>query len=78
MPPSANTPAIEQTTVDSPEPKLSADELASIVLAYHDGDHMAAIKALLEDTQHLRYQLALTQAAMSRGLTRGWVPSFER
>ncbi|TCR82282.1 hypothetical protein EV561_111187 [Rhizobium sp. BK376] len=39
---------------------------------------MAAIKALLEDTQHLRFQLALTQAAMSKGLTRGWVPSFER
>ncbi|KAA0695424.1 hypothetical protein DTW90_22940 [Neorhizobium sp. P12A] len=75
---SSNTPAIEQATTGSAEPELSASELASIVPAYHDGDPMAAIKALLEDTQHLRYQLALTQAAMSKGLTRGWVPSFER
>jgi hypothetical protein len=47
-------------------------------LSYHDGDARAAIATLLEDCRHLRLQLALAEGAMSRGMTRGWVPSFER
>ncbi|WP_137136709.1 hypothetical protein [Rhizobium sp. FKY42] len=47
-------------------------------LAYHDGDPMATIETLLEDLRHLRQQLVLAEGAMSRGMTRGWSPSFER
>lgn len=47
-------------------------------LAWHQGDARAAIATLIEDCRHLRHQLALTEGAMSRGMTRGWAPSFER
>ncbi|WP_377292694.1 hypothetical protein [Rhizobium sp. SG2393] len=48
------------------------------VLSYHAGDVRAAIQTLLKDCVHLREQLALTEAAISRGMTRGWRPAFER
>lgn len=47
-------------------------------LAWHNGDARAAIATLMEDCRHLRLQLALAQGAMSRGMTRGWSPSFDR
>ena len=49
-----------------------------LALAYHDGDAVATIATLLEDLKHLRQQLVLAEGAMSRGITRGWRPSFER
>lgn len=48
------------------------------VVAFHDGNVRAAITTLLLDCHHLRLQLALTEGAMSRGMTRGWTPTFER
>ncbi|MGO7181066.1 hypothetical protein ACCT14_08360 [Rhizobium brockwellii] len=48
------------------------------VIAYHRGDTHAAIDTLLEDIRHLRRQLALTEGAMSRGMARGWRPSYHR
>ncbi|MBY5717643.1 hypothetical protein HFO33_13825 [Rhizobium leguminosarum] len=48
------------------------------VLAYHEEDARAAIGTLLEDIKHLRRQLALTEGAMSRGMARGWRPSYDR
>ncbi len=48
------------------------------VLAYHDGNVEATIATLLEDLRFLRQQLALAEGAMSRGMTRGWRPSYER
>ncbi len=47
-------------------------------LAWHDDDPRATIATLLEDIRYLRQQLALAEGTMSRGMTRGWVPSFER
>ena len=47
-------------------------------LVWHGGDARAAIATLLDDCRHLRLQLSLTEAAMSRGFTRGWSPSSER
>jgi hypothetical protein len=47
-------------------------------LAYHDEDAKATIATLLGDIKHLRLQLALAEAAMSQGMTRGWKPKFER
>ncbi|MBY5408628.1 hypothetical protein HFO98_09100 [Rhizobium leguminosarum] len=52
-------------------------ELADVV-AYHNGDMRAAIGTLLEDIRHLRRQLALAEGAMSRGMARGWRPSYDR
>ncbi len=49
-----------------------------IVLAYHDGNARAAIETLLKDCQDLRLQLALAEGAMSKGMTRGWSPRYER
>jgi len=54
------------------------DRQIEAALAWHDDDPRATIATLLEDILYLRQQLALAEAAMSRGMTRGWVPSFER
>ncbi|MBB3913161.1 hypothetical protein [Rhizobium fabae] len=48
------------------------------VLAWHDDNARAAIRSLLDDCKHLRQQLALAERAMSRGMTRGWTPRYER
>lgn len=48
------------------------------VLAWHEGDARQAIRTLLDDCRHLKLQLALTEGAMSHGMTRGWLPSYER
>lgn len=53
------------------------DELAEVI-AYHGGDTRAAIATLLADVRHLRQQLALAEGAMSRGMARGWRPSYDR
>lgn len=57
--------------------QCEADPVAHLV-AWHDGDHRAAIETLMEDVRHLRAQLALATAAMSAGYTRGWAPTEER
>ncbi|RWX08352.1 hypothetical protein EHI45_24050 [Rhizobium leguminosarum] len=54
------------------------DDERAKVIAYHRGDAHAAIDTLLEDIRHLRRQLALTEGAMSRGMARGWQPSYHR
>jgi hypothetical protein len=60
--------------------KAASDEQREIeaVLAYHEEDARAAIGTLLDDIKHLRRQLALTEGAMSRGMARGWRPSYDR
>ncbi|MEF3128743.1 hypothetical protein [Rhizobium leguminosarum] len=60
-----------------------ADELPpeceiEAVLVWHDDNARAAIGTLLDDIRHLRHQLALTEGAMSRGMTRGWRPIYDR
>lgn len=64
--------AEHQTPEPIPEDPVEA------ALAWHQGDARAAIATLIEDCRHLRHQLALAEGAMSRGMTRGWTPSFER
>ncbi|UIK18018.1 hypothetical protein [Rhizobium leguminosarum] len=65
-----------------PERDVSADgderQEIEAVLAYHDADAWAAIGTLLEDIRHLRRQLALAEGVMSRGMARGWRPSYDR
>ncbi|MGF9694678.1 hypothetical protein AAIH46_17800 [Rhizobium sp. 0TCS1.26] len=55
-----------------------AENEVGAALAYHGGDARAAVATLLDDCRHLRLQLALAEGATSRGMTRGWRPSFER
>ncbi|CCM78323.1 hypothetical protein [Rhizobium mesoamericanum] len=61
-----------------PTTKEDVDFEVQAALAWHDDDVNATIATLLEDIRHLRCQLALTEGAMSRGMTRGWKPAFER
>ncbi|MBN9983095.1 hypothetical protein [Rhizobium laguerreae] len=58
----------------------ASDERQEIeaVLAYYDADARAAIGTLLDGIRHLRRQLALAEGAMSRGMTRGWRPDYDR
>lgn len=67
-------PAANQT---QSEPQTEVNELEA-VLAYHDGDALAAIETLLADCRHLRQQLVLVEGIMSRGMARGWSPRFDR
>ena len=48
----------------------------SVVLGLFEGDASATIAALLAELQFVRGQLALCEAGMSVGFTRGWVPTF--
>lgn len=59
-------------------PEESPQDPVDAALAWHDGNARAAIATLIEDCRHLRNQLALAEGAMSRGMTRGWLPSFDR
>jgi hypothetical protein len=61
-----------------PAKEIDADCDVEAALAFHDDDAKATIATLLADIKHLRLQLALAEAAMSHGMTRGWTPSFER
>ncbi|NEI74995.1 hypothetical protein GR212_36305 [Rhizobium lusitanum] len=54
------------------EPELDPIDAA---LALHDGDACATIGAALIMLQFVRGQLALTEAAMSQGFTRGFRPA---
>ncbi len=58
--------------------KIEQDYEVEAALAFHDDDAKATIATLLEDIKHLRMQLALAEVAMSRGITRGWAPKYER
>ncbi|TCM71245.1 hypothetical protein [Rhizobium sp. BK068] len=61
-----------------PMTKEDLDFEVQAALAWHDDDVNATIATLLEDIRHLRHQLALTEGVVSRGMTRGWKPEFER
>jgi len=61
-----------------PMTKEDFDFEVQAALAWHDDDVLATVATLLGDIRHLREQLALTEGAMSRGMARGWKPSYER
>ncbi|MFS2151440.1 hypothetical protein [Rhizobium sp. Rhizsp42] len=64
--------------LNKPAKEIDADFEVEAALAFHDDDAKATIATLLADVKYLRLQLALAEAAMSHGMTRGWTPSFER
>jgi hypothetical protein len=57
------------------EPKF--DPIDAILEA-HGGDARAAIADLIGRCQHLRYQLSIASVVVSKGMTRGWAPSFDQ
>ncbi|MGO7673871.1 hypothetical protein ACC817_28615 [Rhizobium ruizarguesonis] len=63
---------------EQPISEAVEDDERAKVIAYHRGDAHTAIDTLLEDIRHLRRQLALAEGAMSRGMTRGWRPDYDR
>lgn len=60
------------------EDLLPPETEVDAALAWHEGDARATIETLLADLRHLRTQLALTEGAMSAGMTRGWRPDYGR
>ncbi len=56
--------------------KLDLDPVDA-ALALYGGDARATIAAALDMLQFIRGQLALTEAAMSHGFTRGFRPGYE-
>jgi hypothetical protein len=65
---------------DDPVEPVAEEEvdLAESVLTAHGGDALAAIRSLLEDADFLRDQLYIASNLMSRGISRGWRPQYER
>lgn len=64
-----------EATVVVEEPGFDSIEA---ILAAHDGNARAAIEDLVHRIQHLRYQLSLASAVVSKGMTRGWTPSLDQ
>jgi hypothetical protein len=64
-----------EAAVVTEEPELDPIEA---ILAAHSGDARAAVADLVHRIQHLRLELSLASAAMSKGLTRGWAPSLDQ
>lgn len=60
------------------QPSADVFDPIEAALAYHNGDVRATITTLLADCRHLREQLVIAASCVSKGLTRGWTPEFER
>lgn len=70
---------IPNVTEDETDTQSPPDiDLAESVLTAHKGDALAAIRSLLEDADFLRDQLYIASSLMSRGISRGWRPRYER
>ncbi|PKA45129.1 hypothetical protein CWR43_04875 [Rhizobium sullae] len=63
---------------ETPPEGTDLDWEVQAILAFHDDDAKAAIETLLLDCKYLRHQLALAESVLSRGITRGWSPKYER
>lgn len=73
----------QQLALDIPDAETGTQsptdvDLAVSVLTAHDGDALAAIRSLLEDADFLRDQLFIASSLMSKGISRGWRPQYER
>lgn len=53
-------------------------DLAMSVLDAAGGDPLVAIRSLLADADFLRDQLFIASSRMSKGISRGWKPKYER
>lgn len=65
--------------VEDPDTQSAGDvDLAASVLKAHGGDPLEAIRSLLADADFLRDQLWIASSLMSKGISRGWKPQYER
>ena len=64
--------------IDAAEPAAVEVDLVDSVLHACGGDHRLAIRELLEDADFLRDQLYIASELMSKGMSRGWRPRYER
>lgn len=70
---------IPNVTEDETDTQSVAEvDLAESVLKAAGGDALAAIRSLLDDADFLRDQLFIASNLMSRGISRGWKPKYER
>lgn len=59
-------------------PELDSLDPVNVRVTDHQGDARAAVATFVADCRQLREQLALTECVMSRGLPRGWLPTYAR
>ena len=70
--------ALDIPTEESGTQSTSEVDLTVSVLRAHDGDPLEAIRNLLADADFLRNQLWIASNLMSKGISRGWKPQYER
>ncbi|WP_142627952.1 hypothetical protein [Rhizobium sp. P007] len=70
--------ALEIPAVETDTQSPAEVDLAVSILTAFDGDALAAIRELLADADFLRDQLFIASSLMSKGIARGWKPSYER
>jgi len=70
--------ALDIATPETDTGSTADVDLAVSVLQAHDGDALAAIRSVLADADFLREQLFIASALMSKGISRGWKPQYER
>lgn len=69
-------PAVSEAETDTQS--VAEVDLAESVLKAAGGDALAAIRSLLADADFLRDQLFIASNLMSKGISRGWRPKYER
>ncbi|TCM58219.1 hypothetical protein C8J36_101118 [Rhizobium sp. PP-F2F-G48] len=74
----AAVPKIANTETAPEALPVTADVLARHIIQEHDGDAFEAIKTLVLELDFARDQLHIASSLLSRGMGRGWLPSFTR
>ena len=76
----ANAAEQLRLNVEVAAPKEAPEDidLVDSVLAACGGDARLAIRELLLDADYLRDQLYIASELMSKGMSRGWRPKYER
>lgn len=74
---------MSQLALDIPDAETGTQlheevDLAVSVLKAAGGDPLVAIRSLLFDADFLRDQLFIASSLMSKGISRGWKPQYER
>lgn len=73
----------QQLALDIPDAETGGQsapevDLAVSILNAAGGDPLVAIRSLLADAEFLRDQLWIASNLMSKGISRGWKPQYER
>lgn len=71
-------PALDIPDAETGTQSPAEVDLAVSVLKGAGGDPLVAIRSLLADADFLRDQLYIASNLMSKGISRGWKPQYER